>query len=246
MRFSVTCVPEVFLEAACRAIHKFTNHAAMDRAMVEAESLIYHPELSQYMKRVIKACEICLRVKGRVKQSPLLQVPVAHTPFEVVAMDFIGPLPRGQLSSTYVLVIVDQLTRYLIAVPTRDRMAETVVKVLQEKLFTTFNIPRVILSDNAREFVGDVMAQMASHYKICLINSTPYHPHGNGMAERSVRKVLEAIKLFSEKKSIWDVVLPELIAQINSSYNATLGETPHYALFRFDRRVPFDNDVVPT
>ena len=77
----------------------------------------------------------------------------------------------------------------MIAVPTRDRAAETVVKVLQEKLFTTFNIPRVILSDNAREFVGDVMAQMASHYKIRLTNSTPYHPHGNGMAERSVRKV---------------------------------------------------------
>ena len=75
--------------------------------MVEAERLIYHPELSQYMKKVIKACEICLRVKGRFKQSPLLQVPVAHTPFEVVAMDFIGPLPRGQLSSTYELVIVD-------------------------------------------------------------------------------------------------------------------------------------------
>ena len=70
------------------------------------------------------------------------------------------------------------------------------------------------------------MAQMASHYKIRLTNSTPYHPHGNGMA-RSVRKVLEAIKLFSEKKSIWDVVLPELIARINSSFNATLGETPH-------------------
>ena len=52
--------------------------------------------------------------------------------------------------------------------------------------------------------------------------------------------------MFSEEKSIWDVVLPELIARINSSYNATLGETPHYALFHFDRRVPFDNDVVPT
>ena len=246
VRFSATCVPEVFLEAACRAIHKFTNHAAMDRAMVEAERLIYHPELSQYMKKVIKACENCLRVKGRVKQSPLLHVPVAYTPFEVVAMDFIGPLPKGQLSSTYVLVIVDQLTRYLIAVPTRDRTAETVVKVLQEKLFTTFNVPRVILSDNAREFVGDVMTQMASHYKIRLTNSTPYHPHGNGMAERSVRKVLEAIKLFSEKKSVWDVVLPELVARINSSYNAILGETPHFALYHFDRRVPFDNDVVPT
>ena len=66
------------------------------------------------------------------------------------------------------------------------------------------------------------------------------------MAERSVRKVLEAIKLFSEKKSVWDVVLPELISRINSTYNATLGGTLHFALYHFDRRVPFDNEVVPT
>ena len=78
-------------------------------------------------------------------------------------MDFIDPLPKRQLFNTYVLVIVDQLTRYLISVPTRDRTAETVIKVLQEKLFTTFNVPRVILSNNAKEFVGDVMAQMATH-----------------------------------------------------------------------------------
>ena len=62
MRYSVCCVPEVFLEAACRVIQKFTTHAAVDRALVEAERLIYHPELTQYMKKVIKACENCLRV----------------------------------------------------------------------------------------------------------------------------------------------------------------------------------------
>ena len=73
-----------------------------------------------------------------------------------------GPLPRGRLLNVYVLVIVDQLTRYLIAVPTRDRSADTVINVLQDRVFRVYNVPKLILSDNAREFTGDAMSQMAN------------------------------------------------------------------------------------
>ena len=219
VRYSVCSVSSVFFEASCMAIHKFTNHAAVERALVEHERLIYHPELSQCMKKEEKLCENCLQMKGKVKPSPLLRVPVAHIPFEVIVLNFISTLlflylrnigiVKEKLFNSYVFVIVDQLTRYLMAVPTKDRTAGAVVKTLQEKVFTTFNVPRTILTDNAREFVGEVMVQMAEHYKIKLVNSTPYHPHGNGMAEWSVqknkkkKKKMEAIKLFCGSKAIW-------------------------------------------
>ena len=188
------------------------------------------------MKEVISTCNDCLRVKGRLKQSPLFSVPVAQEPFETISMDFMGPLPMGRLLNVYVLIIVDQLTRYLIAVPTRDRSADTVINVLQDRVLSVYNVPKLILSDSAKEFTGDAMSQMAKYYGIQLKTSTPYHPQGNGMAERSVRKVIQALRIYCEQKAIWDVVLPEIVAMINATFNSTVGDSPHYAVFGFDRR----------
>ena len=129
------------------------------------------------------------------------------------------------------------------AVPTVDRAADPVVAALQKHIFAIYNVPSIMLSDNAREFVGEVMHNVAKIYDIKLVNSTPYHPQGNGLAERSVRKVLQALRVFCEEKATWDLLLPELVARINSTFNITLSDTPHFSLFGFDRRRPFSNQV---
>ena len=103
-------------------------------------------------------------------------------------------------------------------------------------MFSVYNVPKLIMSDNAKEFCSEAMSQMAKHYGIQLKTSTPYHPQGNGIAERSVRKVIQALRIYCERKAIWDMVLPEIVAMINATYNSTVGDSPHYAVFGFDRR----------
>ena len=58
------------------------------------------------------------------------------------------------------------------------------------------------------------------------------------MDERSVRKVIQALRIYCEQKAIWDMVLPEIVAMINATFNSTVGDSPHYAVFGFDRRKP--------
>ena len=89
------------------------------------------------------------------------------------------------------------------------------------------------------------MENMAKVYSITLRNSTPYHPEGNGLAERSVKKVLQSLKLFCQIKPTWDLILPELVGRINSTFNSTVSDTSHYALYGFDRRTPFSNHTTP-
>ena len=86
VRHAVCCVPDVFLAKSCRIIHKSLAHAAAERSILEAEKLIFNVNLKSTMKEVISSCEDCLKVKGRLKQSPLFSVPVAQEPFETISM----------------------------------------------------------------------------------------------------------------------------------------------------------------
>ena len=153
-------------------------------------------------------------------------------------MHFIGQLSTRANNNKYILVITDYLTRYIIARPTVNRRTHTVTGILRNYVFSPFQVPKKILSDNAAELRANEMRDFASIYGIELAFSTPYHPHGNGLAKASAKKISRTLKLFCAEKdsTTWDIYLPDVVTFINSSYHFTLGENTFYALFEFDKR----------
>ena len=240
MRLALVCIPDKLVRAACNSIHVHSAHAAVERAVFEAERLIYHPELKAEMKKVIQECKNCCQTKNKLKEPFLYFHPVPSSPFQEVSLDFLGPLPVGSTGCRYILVMVDTLTRYIIAVPTIDRTAETVISSLQKHLFCPFDVPKSMRMDNAKEFRSELLKNITSAYGMRLSFSTPYHPQGNGIAEASVKKVLKALRLFCTEKDskTWDLVIYDAISFINASYNASIGDSPFFALFGRDRNHP--------
>ena len=129
--------------------------------------------------------------------------------------------------------MVDTLTRYIIAVPNVDRTAETVISSLQKHLFCPFDVPKSMRIDNAKEFHSEFLQNITSAYGIRLSFSSPYHPQGNGIAETSVKKVLKALRLFCTEKDTktWDLVIYDAVSFIIASHNASIGDSPFFAVF---------------
>jgi hypothetical protein len=100
-------------------------------------STYYWPKMSQDIKKYVSTCDICQKAKPqRHPLVGLLQpIPIPSQPFEVVSIDFIPELP---LSSEFdnILVIVDQLTKYTIFIPTTISVTE----VKTAKLFFPLNL----------------------------------------------------------------------------------------------------------
>ena len=67
--------------------------------------------------------------------APLVPLPVIEVPFERIAIDIIGPLPRSQSGNRYVLVVCDYATRWPEAAPSKLIDAEHVA----EELMTLFS-----------------------------------------------------------------------------------------------------------
>ena len=70
--------------------------------------------------------------------------------------------------------------------------ASQTITVLQE-VFARYGIPRVLVSDNAPQFIAEEFKRFMSANGIHHIRSSPYHPSSNGAAEWLVQTVKRAI-----------------------------------------------------
>ena len=95
-------------------------------------------------------------------------------PFQVVAMDHIGPLPMTTLGNRYILVFIDQFSKWHDIVPVRDRSAITVAEALKSFIISCHSCPEILLSDNAPEFTSELIQMLCSFYDIKKCEVHPY------------------------------------------------------------------------
>ncbi len=88
---------------------------------------------------------------------------------------------------------------------------------------------------------NEVIAEICSQFSIIQCVTAPYHPASNGLVERANRKILEALRhVTAGLEDTWEEWLPHVAASINSTYNSSIGETPHFVVFGVDKRLPYD------
>ena len=75
----------------------------------------------------------------------------------------------------------------------KSTTSEKTIEVLHS-IFSVHGIPKQIVSDNGPQFVSDEFKAFLKANAIHRITSSPYHPQTNGLAERFVRTMKEALK----------------------------------------------------
>ena len=116
------------------------------------------------MKDVIRWCRHCdvcqLRnLSNGQHQSSLHQEPVG-APMEWLAFDILSFPVETAEGNTCVLVICDYFTKWVEAFSLVDLRAVTVADVLVTEIFLRFGVPRYLLSDQAPEFMSELMTEL--------------------------------------------------------------------------------------
>lgn len=158
----------------------------------------------------------------------------ARIPWELVSVDFVGPLTRSKRGNTVLLVVVDWITKYVIAHPMRSADSGKMVEFLEQHVFLKFSRPRIILSDNGRQFESIAFKSLLARHKITHMKTAFYSPMVNN-AERVNRVLITCVRaLLDENHAGWDENLAAITAAINSAKHQVTGVSPHFANFGRD------------
>ena len=190
------------------------------------------------IKSVVNQCRVCAKVKPnffKPKNPPLIK---ATQPFERLAIDFKGPLP-SVTANKYLLVIVDEFSRFTFAYACKDMTAKTVITHLNN-LFSVFGITSYVHSDNGPSLICDELRDYLYSLGVAYSNSTRYNPRGNGQVERYNGTVWKACQLATTSRGLqisqWEEVLPAALHSIRTLLCVSTNTTPHERLFGFQRR----------
>ncbi len=102
----------------------------------------------------------------------------------------------------------------------------------REDLINKFGSPESILSDQGTIFESAAFAAFCTKYNIRKVRTTPYHPQGNGLAERTIRTIKEMLALtVNSSHDNWDDTLSEVVFSYNNTVHSSTGFAPNQIIF---------------
>ncbi|UYV78553.1 hypothetical protein LAZ67_16001984 [Cordylochernes scorpioides] len=203
-------IPKSMRKSLVVKFHDLMGHFATDRTVNKIKELYWFPSMKRYVRRHVAMCLECLfnKVPGGKQQGFLHPIKSGKRPFSIVHMDHVGPFVRSTKGNQELLVIVDNLTRFVRLNPVRNTSTQNVLKVMKS-FVNDFGLPDKIISDR-----------------------------GEGMVERVNRTVLSTIATSIEdpRRKDWDLKIKEVERDLNNAVNKTTNKTPFETLHGYSPR----------
>lgn len=144
-----------------------------------------------------------------VKQREPLNPIVTTAPFQMVSLHFLhAEASLGGYS--YILVVMDRFTRYAQAYATKDKSAKTAA----EMVYNDFSV-----LESLKQFTVIKAVYLRTNSFTTSINfleTTPYHPSGNGQVECFKRIFFSMIRTLPEKhKARWRDHLNKVVHELH-------------------------------
>lgn len=228
-------LPELRRQEIIRRFHDLPTaaHLGYDRTLQKIQLDYYWPKMAIDVKRYVKACRVCKACKAptTVLTPTMANVKPARHPWELISIDWVGPMTRSKNGNTVLLVIVDWITKYVVAEPFRMANAKQMVEFLERCVFLKFSTPRIVLTDNGSQFLSHCFQSLLRRYNIQHMRTAYYTPMCNP-TERTNRTLVTCIRtLLDDDQRDWDSNLQQIVCAINSAKHETLGCSPYFANF---------------
>jgi len=237
-------VPKGMVAEVLEGCHdnKLSGHFCHPKTLAKLRRGFYWYGRTRDCELYTRTCAKCSTLKHpRSKPKAALGSYHAGNPMERVHVDILGPFPISARGNKYVVMIVDQFTKWLECFPLPDQTAETVAKAVVDGFISRHGCPLVIHTDQGRQFEGNLFQGVCSLLGIAKTRTTPYRPCSNGQVERYNRTLLQLIRCYLEdNQASWDEHLQLLAGAIRSMENRQTGFSANFMMFGREIVQPVD------
>ena len=175
------------------------GHLGMVKTKQLLREKVWFPGIDKQVEHLVKSCLPCQAVTKNPEPKPELLMPeLPDGPWRNLCADFWGPTPDGK----YVLVIVDEYSRYPVVDIINSTAGSTVMPVF-DKYFSMIGIPEVLKTDNGPPFNGDDFARFTDYLGFDHRKITPLWPQSNAEGERFMPNVEKAVFTPSLEGKSW-------------------------------------------
>jgi transposase InsO family protein len=204
---------------------RYAGHPGQKKTTLRIKRSFIWYGMAQEIQLYVATCAACNKnKKATVKPKAAMECYHAGVPMERVHLDLLGPLIPSTRGNRYILVMVDQFTKWLECHPLPEQSAEQVARTAVHEFFCRMGCPLQAHSDQGTQFTGSIFTQLCELLEIAKTRTTPYRPSANGQVERYNRDLLKSIRCFLEgRQNCWDEYLPLLAMAIRCTENRTTG-----------------------
>lgn len=235
-------VPEEDRKKLLDDTHKENGHFGADNIVkVIKNQNISWPRILQDAIDCVSSCPLCVKFnitkRGYLPQRSIY----SYLPGDGYAMDLAGPFKSMNNIYSYLLILVDVSTRFLILKPLVDKSAKSVAAAMIEA-FAIVGLPRFfVVSDNGTEFANKLHDMLFQSMQVEQRYSTPYHPQGNGLAEKYVQTTKRTLaKMIEGNTEDWYLYIPAIQLMINNKISTKLQSSPFSLMFARNMNEPIN------
>lgn len=229
LRGNRVVIPEVYQKRVIKIAHG--GHMGIVKTKQLVRSHVWFSSIDKQIEDLVKSCHNCQINSDTTKFEPSCPTELPDGPWDLVSVDFYGPLSCGK----YLLVLVCEYARYPLVKVISNTSAEVVIPVLNE-IFSIFGIPNEVKSDNGPPFNSFKFKQFAIEQDFKHKKITPLWPRSNGMCERFMRNLGKVMRNSSTVQKNWETELLEFLRNYRDTPHASTGVAPNKLMFQHNAK----------
>ena len=169
-----------------------------------------------------------------------------HAPFfnYRISMDTKGPIDPSSQHKSYIHVIVDAFSHFVVTVPIKSNNAKTAVKTLLHHWITKYGPPICLVTDRGSEYVNKDMTHLCTLVGIRQSPRTAYSPWTNGLVEVQNRNLGTHLRVFLHNNpENWAFQVHMYAYAHNSQPISELNVSPNKIVVHTRPRIPLTFDL---
>jgi Reverse transcriptase (RNA-dependent DNA polymerase)/RNase H-like domain found in reverse transcriptase/Integrase zinc binding domain/Integrase core domain len=205
------------------------GHVGMAKTLDHLQRHYWWPGIARDAEEYVASCVICMRSKPLLQKPAGLLYPhdIPTRRWEVISLDFVGPLPTTSKGHDFVLVVVDKFSKMAHFIKTKQTVtSEEAAQLVIEHVVKLHGMPRVIISDRDVRFTSAYWRAFWNKMGATLMHSSAYHPQTDGQTEAVNKSMVTMLRAVGELKD-WDAQL----WACEVAYNDSTHESTRYSPF---------------